>query len=59
MMIRGAANEIKNALLSWPGVTAHPHQFGGTEYQLGRREIGHIHGDVLVDIPFPTNRENR
>ena len=23
------------------------------EYRLGRREIGHIHGDSLVDIPFP------
>jgi hypothetical protein len=34
-------------------VTAHPHRFGGTEYRLGRREIGHIHGDYLVDIPFP------
>jgi hypothetical protein len=35
-------------------VTAHPHQFGGVEYRLGKREIGHIHGDALVDIPFPT-----
>ena len=23
------------------------------EFNLGRREIGHIHGDSLVDIPFP------
>jgi len=23
------------------------------EYQLGTRELGHIHGDHLVDIPFP------
>jgi hypothetical protein len=35
------------------GVTAHPHRFGGTEYRLGKRELGHIHGDHLVDIPFP------
>jgi predicted DNA-binding protein (MmcQ/YjbR family) len=32
---------------------AHPHRFGGTEFRIGRREIGHIHGDALVDIPFP------
>ena len=31
-----------------------PHRFGGLEYRLGTREIGHIHGDALVDIPFPT-----
>lgn len=30
-----------------------PHRFGGVEFRLGRREIGHIHGDSLVDIPFP------
>ena len=30
-----------------------PHRFGGTEFRIGRREIGHIHGDVLVDIPSP------
>lgn len=54
MTINGAADKVKQVVLAWPGVTAHPHQFGGTEYRLGKREIGHIHGDVLVDIPFPT-----
>ena len=45
---------IQSAVLAWPGVTAHPHRFGGTEYRLGKREIGHVHGNSLVDIPFPT-----
>jgi hypothetical protein len=40
--------------LGWEGVSAHPHRFGGTEYRIGKRELGHIHGDHLVDIPFPT-----
>jgi hypothetical protein len=53
MSIRGAKEQITQAVLSWEGVTAQPHRFGGTEYRLGRREIGHIHGDYLVDIPFP------
>ena len=35
-----------------------PHRFGGTEFRLGRREIGHIHGDHLVDIPFPKKVRN-
>lgn len=30
-----------------------PHRFGGVEFRLGRRELGHVHGDSLVDIPFP------
>jgi len=25
----------------------------GVGYQLGTRELGHIHGDHLLDIPFP------
>ncbi len=40
--------------MAWEGVSAHPHRFGGTEYRIGNREIGHIHSDYLVDIPFPT-----
>ena len=53
MTIRGAAKQIVDSLLTWNGMEAHPHRFGGTEFRIGRREIGHIHGDVLVDIPFP------
>jgi hypothetical protein len=53
MSIRGAREQIIQAILTWEGVTAHAHHFGGTEFRLGRREIGHIHGDALVDIPFP------
>lgn len=54
MTIQEAGKTIHAALVQWPGVAAHPHQFGGTEYRLGKREIGHVHGDRLVDIPFPT-----
>jgi predicted DNA-binding protein (MmcQ/YjbR family) len=32
---------------------AHPHRFGGVEYRLGNREVGHLHGDYLLDIAFP------
>ncbi len=58
MTVKGASAKIKEDLLAWPQVTAHPHRFGGTEYKLGNREIGHIHGDWLVDIPFPTKVRN-
>lgn len=54
MAVRGAHDTIQATVLSWEGVSAHPHRFGGTEYRLGKREIGHVHGDYLVDIPFPT-----
>jgi luciferase-like monooxygenase len=53
MSVRGAQASITKAVTSWPGVTVAPHRFGGVEYVIGRRELGHIHGDHLVDIPFP------
>jgi hypothetical protein len=54
MPVSGASKQILHALSTWEGVTTSPHRFGGWEFKLGRREIGHIHGDALVDIPFPT-----
>ena len=53
MSVRGAQARITEAVTSWPDVTVQPHRFGGVEYVIGKREIGHIHGDSLVDIPFP------
>jgi hypothetical protein len=53
MTVRGAQARITQAVTSWAGVTSQPHRFGGVEYVISRREIGHIHGDSLVDIPFP------
>ena len=53
-----AIEKIKNEILSWPHVTAGPHQFGGIEFRLRNRELGHIHGDRLADLPFPMNVRN-
>ncbi len=53
MSVKGAQELITKAVAGWTGVTVQPHRFGGVEYVIGKREIGHIHGDQLVDIPFP------
>ena len=53
MSVSGASKRIASALQTCSGITAQPHRFGGMEYRLGRREIGHVHTDHLVDIPFP------
>ena len=58
MPVRGAGDAIKNTVSAWDGVTAHAHRFGGTEFRLESREIGHVHGDGLVDVPFPTKIRN-
>jgi hypothetical protein len=54
MSVAGARMAIEQQVMMWDGVEAHPHRFGGIEYRLGKRELGHIHDDHLVDIPFPT-----
>jgi len=50
---------IKKELLSWPYVTAEPHRFGGLEFRLNKREMGHIHGDRVADLPFPLDVRNK
>ncbi len=59
MTVQGAHEAIHAQVMSWDSVTAHSHRFGGTEFRIGRRELGHIHGDYLVDIPFPTKVRNQ
>lgn len=57
--MRGASLIIERAVTSWEGVTSHTHRFGGKEYRLETRELGHVHGDQLVDIPFPMKVRNQ
>ena len=44
---------IVREISSWPGVTKGRHRFGGTEFRCGHRELGHLHGSRLADLPFP------
>jgi len=53
-----AAMKIQQTVAAWEGVSSHPHRFGGIEFRLGKRELGHLHGNVLLDIPFPRNVRN-
>lgn len=43
---------FQEQVAGWPGVTAHAHRFGGTEFRLGSAEIGHLHPGGILDIPF-------
>ena len=51
--------KISKEILSWPGVTTDLHRFGGTEFRVGNRELGHIHSDKLADLPFPMQIRNQ
>ena len=52
-MADSPAAQIADAVTSWDGVVASPHRFGGLEFRVGRRELGHLHGSRLADLPFP------
>jgi hypothetical protein len=47
------AARIEQEVTSWEGVTARAHRFGGREFRLGRRELGHLHGSRWADLRFP------
>ncbi len=49
---RSAGERIEREVARWEGVTVHSHRFGGVEFRLGKRELGHLHGDRLADLPF-------
>jgi hypothetical protein len=44
---------VRAELLAHPEVSEGTHRFGGIEFRLGRRELGHLHGETLADLPFP------
>ena len=50
--MRQQIEQLQQAVLSWPGMTASPHRFGGLEFNLGSVEVGHVHFNGMVDIPF-------
>ena len=51
--MKNIIENIKKEILSWPYVTSEPHRFGGIEFLLNKREMGHRHNEGLADIPFP------
>ena len=54
-MSTSIAQLIEREVASWKDVVVKPHPFGGVEFTVGRREIGHLHGSRLADIPFPVS----
>src|SRR4030081_3856043 len=50
---RTASQQITDEVTSWPGVVAGPGRRGEFAFRLGRREIGHLHGDHAAHFSFP------
>lgn len=50
---RPAGDRITDEATSWPGVHDEPGSRGERSIRLGRRELGHLHGDRVLHIGFP------
>ena len=50
---RTPSQRITEEVTSWPGVEAGPGDRGEFSFKLGRREIGHLHGDHALHIGLP------
>jgi RNA polymerase sigma-70 factor (ECF subfamily) len=48
-----AAERIIREALSWPGVSRAKGELGSVVLCVGQRELGHLHGDVVADVPLP------
>jgi hypothetical protein len=47
------SQQITEEVTSWPGIDAGPGRRGEFAFRLGRREIGHLHGDHAAHFSFP------
>lgn len=48
-------DEIEAEVLSWGNIRALTHKYGGLQFNLGNRELGHIHSNGLLDMLLNRN----
>jgi hypothetical protein len=51
--LQTASEQITEEVTSWPGVEAGIGRRGEFAFKVGRREIGHLHGDYAAHFGFP------
>ncbi len=52
-MSDGPSTMIEREVKGWPGVTTGDTGRGGLQFNYGKVELGHLHGDAFADLPFP------
>lgn len=48
--ISASMEHIKNSVADWPGITLSMHKYGGIQFNYGKKEIGHMHSNGIVDV---------
>lgn len=48
--VLGEIRDLTREVSSWPDVTRSRHRFGGREFEYRGIELGHVHGNGVVDV---------
>ena len=48
---------LVDEVTSWEGVSTGEGRFGSTRFLVGRRELGHLHRPVVLDMPLPPKQK--
>jgi Ni,Fe-hydrogenase I large subunit len=50
--MRSDVQQVIDEVSAWDDIMPSQHRFGGMEFNLGNVEVGHIHSNGMLDIPF-------
>lgn len=50
--IEETVQRLVDEVSGWEHVTSGEHRFGGTEFRVGPREIGHVHAWGMLDVAY-------
>jgi hypothetical protein len=50
-------DQIVGEVTAWEQVSTGPGRFGSIRFLVGRRELGHLHGGSLLDLPLRPERK--
>ncbi|MBC7913325.1 MAG: DUF5519 family protein [Pyrinomonadaceae bacterium] len=45
-------DSIEDEVLNWKGTTVNIHKYGGLQFNLYKKEIGHLHSNGLLDVVY-------
>ncbi|WP_233524462.1 luciferase domain-containing protein [Mucilaginibacter conchicola] len=45
-------DDIEAEVGHWPDIVIHTHKYGGLQFDIYGKELGHIHSNGLLDMPF-------